>query len=116
MRCNRSAVALSNAIEGANLKEYDDQIPENVVKRYEEARDTRKQLLSAIQIANSEEWIGLLLHANEEMVKALQKFHGVKYQTSTNEEEMNGSNHSDLDDDVNPFSDVNEVKQAEREV
>ncbi|MCJ1309817.1 putative actin patch assembly and actin polymerization protein [Agyrium rufum] len=72
-----SSVATTNLVNALRLVDREKQrVSENleVVKRFETCKALRRQILRYIQHVDSEEWLGSLLHANEELVDALIAF------------------------------------------
>ncbi|KAF2136344.1 uncharacterized protein K452DRAFT_280119 [Aplosporella prunicola CBS 121167] len=65
---------LLNALQLINREQQ--QVSENseVVKRFETCKKLRRQILRYIQLVESEQWIGSLLSANDELVKALMSY------------------------------------------
>lgn len=67
-------VASTSLLNGLQLVNRETQrVSENpeVVKRFETCKKLRRQVLRYIQLVESEDWIGSLLSANDELVKAL---------------------------------------------
>ncbi|KAF1349879.1 hypothetical protein BDV97DRAFT_369388 [Delphinella strobiligena] len=69
-----ASVASTNLLNGLQLINRETQrVSENkeVVKRFETCKALRRQILRYIQLVESDDWIGSLLSANDELVKAL---------------------------------------------
>jgi hypothetical protein len=70
----QSSIASTNLLNGLQLINRETQRPsENpeVVKRFEACKNLRRRILYYIQHVESDEWIGSLVNANDELVKAL---------------------------------------------
>ena len=70
----QSSIASTNLLNGLQLINRETQRPsENpeVVKRFEACKSLRRRILYYIQEVESDEWIGSLVNANDELVKAL---------------------------------------------
>lgn len=70
----QSSIASTNLLNGLQLINRETQRPsENteVVKRFEACKNLRRRILYYIQEVESDEWIGSLVNANDELVKAL---------------------------------------------
>ncbi|KAF1982104.1 hypothetical protein K402DRAFT_340982 [Aulographum hederae CBS 113979] len=73
----QASVASTNLYNGLKLINRENQrVSENaeVSKRFETCKTLRRQILRYIQLVESEQWIGSLLSANDELVKALMAF------------------------------------------
>jgi hypothetical protein len=86
---------LMNALKLVNREH--ERVSENpdVTSRFELCKDLRRQILRYIQQVESEDFLGSLIHANEELVNALMAFEVLD--KSVNED-------SDSDDDFSPGS------------
>ncbi|KAI9835891.1 MAG: hypothetical protein M1819_001789 [Sarea resinae] len=72
-----SSVASTNLMNALKLINREDKrVSEDaeVMKRFETCKLLRRQLLRYIQYVESEQWLGSLIHANEELVTALMAF------------------------------------------
>lgn len=72
-----ASVASTNLLNGLQLINRETQrVSENkeVVKRFETCKALRRQILRYIQLVESDDWIGSLLSANDELVKALMSY------------------------------------------
>ncbi|KAF2837463.1 hypothetical protein M501DRAFT_995391 [Patellaria atrata CBS 101060] len=72
-----ASVASTNLLNGLQLINREEQrVSENqeVLTRFETCKRLRRQILRYIQLIESEQWIGSLLTANDELVKALMAF------------------------------------------
>ncbi|KAJ5105758.1 hypothetical protein NUU61_003105 [Penicillium alfredii] len=85
-----------------------------VINRFDRCKDLRHQILRYIQYIESEEFLGGLIHANEELVTALMAFEvldkSVDYDSDSDEDVLEGNSKSGrgLDDDMNQkFSGLN---------
>ena len=70
----QSSIASTNLLNGLQLINRETQLPsENpeVVKRFEACKTLRRRILYYIQEVESDDWIGSLVNANDELVKAL---------------------------------------------
>lgn len=70
----RSSIASTNLLNGLQLvNRENERVSENkeVVNRFEICKTLRRQILVYIQHVESDEWIGSLVNANDELVKAL---------------------------------------------
>ncbi|KAF3933760.1 hypothetical protein ABW19_dt0208302 [Dactylella cylindrospora] len=69
-----AATNLKNALKLINREK--ERVSENdeVMKRFEACKLLRRQILRYIQFVESEQWLGGLIHANEELVEALTLF------------------------------------------
>ncbi|KAK4579857.1 hypothetical protein LTR86_000058 [Recurvomyces mirabilis] len=70
----RSSIASTNLLNGLQLvNRENERVSENkeVVNRFETCKTLRRQILLYIQQVESDEWIGSLVNANDELVKAL---------------------------------------------
>ena len=70
----QSSIASTNLLNGLQLINRETQrVSENpeVVRRFETCKNLRRQILYYIQHVESDEWIGSLVNANDELVKAL---------------------------------------------
>lgn len=70
----RSSIASTNLLNGLQLINREtERVSENpeVVNRFETCKTLRRQILMYIQHVESDEWIGSLVNANDELVKAL---------------------------------------------
>nr|POF17857.1 protein lsb5 [Quercus suber] len=70
----RASIASTNLLNGLQLINREtERVSENpeVRNRYEICKTLRRQILSYIQQVESDEWIGSLVNANDELVKAL---------------------------------------------
>ncbi|KAF3922139.1 hypothetical protein AA313_de0210420 [Arthrobotrys entomopaga] len=65
---------LKNALKRINreVERVSDNV--EVIKKFEECKLLRRQILRYIQFVESEQWLGGLIHANEELVEALTLF------------------------------------------
>jgi LAS seventeen-binding protein 5 len=73
----QSSVASTNLLNGLQLINREVQrVSDNpeVVKRFETCKLLRRQILRYIQLVESDQWIGSLLSANDELVKALMAY------------------------------------------
>lgn len=74
-RCLANAsMASTNLLNGLQLINRErEQVSENqeVVRRFETCKTLRRQILTYIQLVESDDWIGSLVNANDELVKAL---------------------------------------------
>lgn len=69
-----ASVASTSLLNGLQLiNRESERVSENreVVKRFETCKQLRRQVLRYIQLVESDDWIGSLLSANDELVKAL---------------------------------------------
>lgn len=72
-----SSVASTNLLNALKLiNRESEQVSENqeVMRRFENCKQLRRQILRYIQLVESEQWIGSLLSANDDLVKALIAF------------------------------------------
>ncbi|KIV80552.1 hypothetical protein PV11_08045 [Exophiala sideris] len=69
-----ASTGLTNALRLVNRE--NEQVSHNaeVMKRFETCKQLRRQILRYIQLVESEEFLGGLIHANEELVNALMAF------------------------------------------
>ena len=70
----RASIASTNLLNGLQLVNREtERVSENteVVARFETCKSLRRQILLYIQHVESDEWIGSLVNANDELVKAL---------------------------------------------
>ncbi|KAL1306210.1 hypothetical protein AAFC00_004307 [Neodothiora populina] len=69
-----SSTSLLNALQLINRES--ERVSDNaeVVKRFENCKQLRRQVLRYIQLVESDDWIGSLLSANDELVKALTSY------------------------------------------
>lgn len=72
-----ASVASTNLLNGLQLINREtERVSENaeVVNRFETCKALRRQVLRYIQLVTSDDWIGSLLNANDELVKALTSY------------------------------------------
>ncbi|KAH0545209.1 hypothetical protein FGG08_000663 [Glutinoglossum americanum] len=72
-----ASVASTNLLNALKLiNRENERVSENaeVMKRFETCKTLRRQILRYIQNVESEQWLGGLIHANEELVNALMAF------------------------------------------
>ena len=70
----QASIASTNLLNGLQLINREtERVSENpeVLKRFERCKDLRRKILYYIQNVESDEWIGSLVNANDELVKAL---------------------------------------------
>ena len=70
----QSSIASTNLLNGLQLINRETQRPSDnpeVVKRFEACKNLRRRILYYIQNVESDEWIGSLVNANDDLVKAL---------------------------------------------
>ncbi|OLL26899.1 Protein lsb5 [Neolecta irregularis DAH-3] len=77
---NQASTQLSNALESVNRDIIPIAQEPTVLARVSDARKSRKEIIRLIQIVETEDFIGTLIHANEELVSALQLFEVMKTQ------------------------------------
>jgi len=65
---------LKNSLKFVNREKEQLSANEEVMKRFETCKLFRRQILRYIQFVESEQWLGGLIHANEELVEALTLF------------------------------------------
>ncbi|KAI9795254.1 MAG: putative actin patch assembly and actin polymerization protein [Piccolia ochrophora] len=90
-----ASVASTNLLNALKLinreKKRVSEDPE-VIKRFEECKLLRRQILKYIQVVESEQWLGGLIHANDELVNALMAFEvldkSVDHDSDSEDEEM----------------------------
>ena len=73
----QSSVASTNLMNALKLiNRESEQVSDNpeVMRRFETCKSLRRQILRYIQLVESEQWIGGLISANDELVKALMAF------------------------------------------
>ena len=68
---NQSATNLTNALKRLNRETQNPQDDAQIQQLYRQCRKLRKDVLIYIQRTESEEWIGTLINANEELVQSL---------------------------------------------
>ncbi|KAJ5173321.1 hypothetical protein N7492_005914 [Penicillium capsulatum] len=77
------------------------------INRFEKCKDLRHQILRYIQYIESEEFLGGLIHANEELVTALMAFEvldkSLDYDSDSDDDVMSGNwkSKADLEEDMN---------------
>ncbi|KAI9733892.1 MAG: putative actin patch assembly and actin polymerization protein [Cirrosporium novae-zelandiae] len=65
---------LMNALKFINRENNRVSEDKEASKRFEECKQLRRQILGYIQLIESEQWLGSLIHANDELVTALRAF------------------------------------------
>lgn len=73
----QSSVASTNLLNALKLiNRENEQVSENreVLNRFEQCKSLRRSILRYIQLVESEQWLGSLISANDELVKALMAF------------------------------------------
>ena len=69
-----ASTGLNNALRLVNRETEQVSTNPEVVKRFETCKQLRRQILRYIQFIETEEFLGSLIHANEELVNALMAF------------------------------------------
>jgi len=92
-----SSVASTNLMNALKLINREDRrVSEDVetMQRFETCKMLRRQILRYIQFVESEQWLGSLIHANEELVNALMAFEvldkSVEDDSDSDDDEWNG--------------------------
>lgn len=82
---------LMNALKRVNRETHRVSEDRDVIENFETCKTLRRQILRYIQHVESEEWLGGLIHANEELVSALMAFEvldkSVEHDSDSDEDE-----------------------------
>jgi LAS seventeen-binding protein 5 len=70
----QSSTNLTNALKRLNRETQNPEDEPQIQQLYRQCRTLRKNILTYIQRTESEEWIGTLINANEELVQALSHY------------------------------------------
>lgn len=69
-----ASINLMNALRSFDREKRQVSEDQEIVKHFNECKQLRRKILFYIQRVESDEWIGSLIHANEELVNALMTF------------------------------------------
>ncbi len=69
-----ASITLMNALRSFNREKKKVSEDQELVSHFNECKQLRRQILHYIQHVESEQWLGSLIHANEELVNALMTF------------------------------------------
>ncbi|KAG5924500.1 hypothetical protein E4U53_003411 [Claviceps sorghi] len=118
--CSMASTGLMNSLQTINREK--ERISENAtaVEHFETCKTLRRRILRYIHQVESEEWLGSLLHANDELVRALMAFEQLDRSIeadSDSDDELAEQAHryrkaeddDDDDDDDDPFGDKNVI-------
>lgn len=96
---------LLNSLKLVNRETHRVSEDAEVLNRFETCKQLRRQILRYIQNVESEEFLGSLIHANEELVTALMAFEvldkSVDYDSDSDQDVLETGWTPDRDDDVN---------------
>lgn len=111
-----SSIKLSNSLQSLRL---DDNPTRNkkCSDNFDKCRETRRKILRYLQLVDHEEFLGPLIHANEELIEALQKYSQAaeKFVDEESESESDYDYDSEFDDEESQYTRT-EYSSSEDEV